>query len=87
MEHSVGYENVVAENVVVDTEPVVVDGNSSESMFFTLKNTLSSWSLPKNKSIRRERIRKFDEFIDEEPEGFEDQDVVSVSSSLSELIG
>ena len=72
----------------VSEEPIHVNGGSQDSLFYTIREKLSSWSLPKSKIIQQEeRIHKFDEFLDEEDqnEAFRDQDAVSVTSRLSDV--
>jgi len=72
----------------VSEEPLQVNGGSQDSLFFTIREKLSSWSLPKSKIIQQEeRIHKFDEFLNEEDqnEAFRDQDAVSVTSRLSDV--
>lgn len=83
-------QSPVTNNTMADVseEPIRVNGGSQDSLFFTIREKLSSWSLPKSKIIRQEeRIHKFDEFLDEEDqsEAFRDQDAVSVTSRLSDI--
>jgi len=78
---------VPAENIEV---PIQVNGGSQDSIFVNMRNKMSSWSLPKSQRVesrREERIHKFDEFLSEEERlPFDDQDAVSVTSRLSEIL-
>lgn len=63
-----------------------VDSASVFEGFQSIRNMLSSWSLPKHKEVMQfNNIRKFDEFLEESVPDIDDQDVVSASSNLSEL--
>ena len=70
-----------------DEQPLVI--NPQDSVFVSIREKLSSWSLPKsNSTLVTERVNKFDEFLDEEynnQESFINQDAVSVTSRLSEM--
>ena len=70
-------------------DTVVINGGSQDSVFGSIREKLSSWSLPKsNSTLITERVQKFDEFLDEEyanQESFINQDAVSVTSRLSEI--
>jgi len=75
--------------VYSDEQPLVINGGSQDSIFISIREKLSSWSLPTtNSTLITERVNKFDEFLDEDysnQESFINQDAISVTSRLSEI--
>ena len=83
-----GLDNIHSK-VHAEKIPIQVNGGSQDSIFLNIRNKMSSWSLPKSQSIREERIHKFDEFLSQESQElqpFDDQEAVSVTSRLSEIL-